>query len=53
MVRKKPIKKTKKYTCKSCGMEFFSHSSKLLKKENKGLTCPYCESEYWKSLKTK
>jgi hypothetical protein len=34
-------------------MEFFSLSRKLLKKEKKGLTCPYCESEYWKPLKIK
>ena len=60
MVNKKSIpkskttnKKIKKYICKACGMVFFNHSRKLLKKENKGLTCPYCESEFWKALVTK
>ena len=60
MFKKKPIPKSetatkeiKKYICKACGMVFFNHSRKLLKKENKGLTCPFCESELWKRVKTK
>jgi DNA-directed RNA polymerase subunit RPC12/RpoP len=52
-LKKQRKKKIKKYKCKTCGMEFFSLSRKLLKKENKGLTCPYCESELWKSVVTK
>ena len=44
------MQKTKKYKCESCGIVFFKHSSNLLKLEEKGLTCPYCESELWKPL---
>jgi DNA-directed RNA polymerase subunit RPC12/RpoP len=44
------MKKLRKYKCESCGMVFFTHSSKLLKQEEKGLTCPYCESELWNPL---
>jgi DNA-directed RNA polymerase subunit RPC12/RpoP len=38
------------YRCESCGMEFFNHSNKLLNKEEKGVTCPYCESELWHTI---
>lgn len=51
--QKKTNKKIKKYECKTCGMVFFNHSKKLLEKENKGLTCPFCESESWVTFKPK
>ena len=44
--------KSKKYKCESCGMIFFKHSNKLFKIDEKGLTCPYCESELWVPLVT-
>ncbi len=39
-----------KYKCNSCGLTFFEHSNKNLKKNKKGITCPYCASESWKPL---
>lgn len=53
VVNEKPIIKPKKYTCENCGKEFFSLSKILLKKEDKRLTCPYCESKFWEPSKTK
>lgn len=50
MERKKPRKKFNKYKCKSCEMLFNKLSNKLIDKGNKGLICPYCESEFWKKL---
>lgn len=43
----------KKYKCKSCELIFFKHSNNNLKKNKKGLTCPYCGSESWIPLTTK
>jgi hypothetical protein len=47
------MREVKTYKCECCGIEFFNHSGRILNKEKKSFSCPFCESELLCPLKAK